>query len=279
MSGPRVGSHPERWTGLAPAPAPAVRFARGGALLNRTLSLLALVPLWWVGARIAAAPELLPGPEAVLAYAWRITWTGDLPAAFAATLARVGVAFAISMAVGSAIGTLAGRSPRLNAAIDPWLIVALNVPVLVVIVLAYIWVGLNEVAAVLAVAIAKIPTVAITVREGARAFDPGLDELAAVYRLPWLHRLRYIALPQLAPYLAAAGRAGLSITWKIVLVVELLGRPNGVGFELNLCFQAFNVTGILAYGLGFSALMLAVEATLLQPWERHANAWRRAGRA
>jgi NitT/TauT family transport system permease protein len=81
-------------------------------------------------------------------------------------------------------------------------------------------------------------------------------------------------LPQLLPYLAAAGRSGLSITWKIVLVVELLGRPNGVGYVLNLYFQNFNVTGILAYGLTFAALMLLVEAVLLQPLERRASGWR-----
>jgi NitT/TauT family transport system permease protein len=44
---------------------------------------------------------------------------------------------------------------------------------------------------------------------------------------------------------------------------------------LNLYFQNFDVTGILAYGLTFAAIMLVVETTLLQPWEKSANAWRR----
>jgi NitT/TauT family transport system permease protein len=78
----------------------------------------------------------------------------------------------------------------------------------------------------------------------------------------------------MAPYLAGAARAGLSVTWKIVLIVELIGRPNGVGFELNLFFQTFEVAGIIAYGLVFSLVMLAVETLLLQRLERRANAWR-----
>jgi NitT/TauT family transport system permease protein len=158
---------------------------------------------------------------------------------------------------------------------NPWLIITLNLPVLVVIILAFIWIGLNEAAAVLAVVIAKIPTVMVTVREGAQALDPGLDEVAVIYRLPQLRRLRRIVLPQLAPYLAAAGRSGLSITWKIVLIVELMGRPNGVGFELNVFFQAFDVAGVLAYGFSFAAIVLLIETAILQPWERHVNAWRR----
>lgn len=245
------------------------------ALRDRALSLAALLVLWWLAARIAAQPRLLPPPHAVLAYLWHGLIAGDMAYNIGITLARVAAAFLLSMAGGTAIGYLAGRSRRFDALTDPWIVIALNLPALVVILLAYVWIGLNEAAALLAVAIVKAPTVIVTVREGARALDPGLEELALAYRLPPLRRLRRIVLPQLAPYLAAAGRSGLAITWKIVLIVELLGRPNGVGFALDLLFQNFDVAGILAYGLGFAAIMLAVETTLLQPWERRANAWRR----
>ena len=59
----------------------------------------------------------------------------------------------------------------------------LNIPALVTIILCYVWFGLNDWAAILAVAINKIPTVIVTVREGARAVDPRLLEVARAYRL------------------------------------------------------------------------------------------------
>ena len=59
-----------------------------------------------------------------------------------------------------------------------------------------------------------------------------------------------------------------------MLVVELLGRSNGVGFELHLNFQLFDVAAILAYTLAFVAVMLAIEFLLVQPLERHATRWR-----
>lgn len=249
---------------------------RAAAARDRTLSVLALLLLWWGAAQLAADPRLLPSPGAVAEAAWRQAASGDMGRDFAATLARVLAAFLLSMLAGTVLGYVAGRSRRADAVMDPWVVILLNLPALVVIVLAYVWVGLNEVAAVLAVAVVKVPTVMVTVREGARALDPALDDLAAVYGLPWTRRLRRVVLPQLAPYLAAAGRSGLAITWKIVLIVELLGRPDGVGFALNLFFQNFDVASILAYGVGFAALMLLIEVAILQPWERRANAWRRA---
>lgn len=248
--------------------------ARFAALRDRVLSVIIFVVVWELAAGYAAAPALLPGPGHVAAFFWHECITGRLPLAFAATLARVTVAFALAMTAGGTLGYLSGAHARLNAWIDPWVVIALNLPVLVVIVLAYIWIGLNDAAAVLAVVIAKAPTVIVTIREGARALDPRLEEMARAFRLPVLRRIRYLIVPQLLPYLAAAGRSGLSITWKIVLLVELLGRPSGVGYALNLFFQNFDVAGILAYGLAFAGLMLLVESAILQPLERRATAWR-----
>jgi NitT/TauT family transport system permease protein len=54
----------------------------------------------------------------------------------------------------------------------------------------------------------------------------------------------------------------------------LLGRPNGVGFEIGIAFQLFDVTRILAYALAFVAVMLVIETFLVQPLERHVSRWR-----
>jgi NitT/TauT family transport system permease protein len=178
------------------------------------------------------------------------------------------------MAAGTAIGILMGRVMLADRLGDPWLVVLLNLPALVIIVLAYVWGGLTEVAAILAVAVNKLPNAVVAIREGARALDPGLDEMAKAFALPRCKILRHVVLPQLAPFVATAARSGLSLIWKIVLVVELLGRPNGVGFEIGIAFQLFDVTRILAYAMAFVAVILAIDTLLVQPLERRASRWR-----
>ena len=167
-----------------------------------------------------------------------------------------------------------GRSPSANLLIEPWIILLLNAPALIMIVLAYIWIGLNEVAAILAVALNKIPNVVVTVREGARAMDPALIEMARVYRFSRRRMLVDVMLPQLLPYIAASARSGLALIWKIVLVVELLGRSNGVGFQISLYFQIFDVTAILGYTVVFVVIMLFIEFVLVEPLEKRAYRWR-----
>jgi NitT/TauT family transport system permease protein len=155
-------------------------------------------------------------------------------------------------------------------------VVFLNLPALVLIVLCYLWIGLNETAAITAVTLNKIPNVVTMVREGARSLDPELSAMARVYRMSRLARLRHVVLPQLAPYVAAAARSGIAVIWKIVLVVEFLGRSNGVGFKIHMYFQLFDVRMVLIYALSFVVVMLVVEAVLLQPWEARVRRWRTA---
>jgi NitT/TauT family transport system permease protein len=200
--------------------------------------------------------------------------SGELFLHLAATLARVFLAFTLAMSAGAAIGLAMGRFRLADRLGDPWLVVLLNLPALVIIVLAYIWGGLTETAAVLAVAINKLPNAVVTVREGARALDPSLDEMGRVFAMSRWQAVRHIVIPQLGPYIAAAARSGLSLVWKIVLVVELLGRPNGVGFQIGVAFQLFDVTRILAYTLAFVAVVLVIELALVQPFEQRATRWR-----
>ena len=222
--------------------------------------------LIWAVLAATLETDLLPTPSAVNGELWRH---------LAATLARVAIAFGVAMLLGVVIGSAMGRSARLNALFDPLLVILLNLPALVTIILMYVWFGLVEMAALLAVIINKVPNVAVTVREGSRSLDDKLEQMAVAYRFNRWQWLREVWLPQMFPYLMAATRGGLALIWKIVLVVELLGRSNGVGFKLHLAFQVFDVATILAYSLAFIAVVQVIELAILQPLERRANRWRR----
>lgn len=261
--------------GTAAAPAGSRGVPRLRRALIPAVSILLLLALWQLAAALAANPRLLPAPAAVLAVMAEETARGDLLWHLGVTLLRVAASFALAMSAGVALGVLLGRVRLADELGQPWLVFFLNLPALVTIVLCYIWIGLTEAAAVLAVALNKIPNVVVTVREGARALDRGLLEMAEVFRVPWGRRLADVILPQLYPYLAAAARSGLALIWKIVLVVELLGRSNGVGFQLGVYFQLFDVAGILAYALAFIAIVQLIEWGILQPLERRVSRWRR----
>ena len=200
---------------------------------------------------------------------------GELWGNIAITLFRVAFSFVVAMFIGSAIGILLGRFQMADRFFDTWVILFLNLPALVIIVLCYVWFGRTEVAAITAVAINKIPNVAVTMREGARSLSRDLAEMAHMYRFGWWRTLRHVTLPQLAPFFPPSSRTGLSLVWKIVLVVELFGRSNGVGFQLGIYFQLFDVSMILAYALAFIIVVQIIEFGDPAALIARVNRWRR----
>jgi NitT/TauT family transport system permease protein len=67
----------------------------------------------------------------------------------------------------------------------------------------------------------------------------------------------------------------LALIWKIILVVELLGRSNGMGYQLHLFFQLFDVASLLAYTVAFVAVIQLIEVLILKPLDKKAQRWRR----
>ena len=243
-------------------------------IVLRAASLALFLATWEIVARWAGA-KTLPTIEAVAAALFDELARGELLHHLGVTLARVCVAFVVAMAIGGALGLAMARWRVFDLLLDGWVVLLLNLPALVIAVLAYVWFGLTEAAAIGAVAVNKLPLVAMTMREGGRSLAGDLSEMATVFRLGRWRRFRHVVVPQLAPFVLVATRSGLSLIWKIVLVVELLGRSDGVGFKLQLYFQLFDVPHILAYAFAFAAIVQAIEWGLLQPLERRVGRWRR----
>jgi len=239
----------------------------------RILSVLVLLCIWELLA-LELESKALPSPRIVLRAFWEELTNGELLFHLGKTLTRVAISFILAMLVGVAFGILMGSSKHWDRPLDFLVILGLNIPALVTTILCYIWFGLTETAAIIAVTINKIPMVTITIREGARAIDKQLLQVASVYHLSWRDTFFSVYLPQLYPYLFASARNGLSLIWKIVLVVELLGRSDGIGFQLASFFHFFDIAHILAYTFAFILVIFAIEALLFRPIASHLDRWR-----
>ena len=238
------------------------------------LSLAAFLALWQILA-VYVHSNTLPAPLVVARVFWLACVSGQLPLHLGITLLRLMVSFTIAMFLGCAIGILLGRNKQADAFFDNWLVIFLNVPALVTIILCYVWFGLIESAAILAVVINKLPNVIVTIREGTRILDQDLLDMARSFKFSQRKILAHVIWPQLHPFVMAATRSGLALIWKIILVVELLGRSNGMGYQLHLFFQLFDVASILAYTIAFVAVIQLLEWLVLKPLDTKSQQWRR----
>jgi len=246
-------------------------------LANKALATLSFVLLIaiWQGLALYINNNTLPTPVVVMQVFWQEIESGQLPHHLGVTLLRLIASFSIAMFLGCAIGIILGRNKKLDAFFDNWLVIFLNIPALVTIILCYVWFGLIESSAILAVVINKLPNVIVTIREGTKALDKDLLEMARCYHFSKKKTFLHVIWPQLHPFVMAATRSGLALIWKIILVVELLGRSDGMGYQIHLFFQLFDVASILAYTFAFIAVIQSIELLILKPLDKKALRWKR----
>ena len=125
----------------------------------------------------------------------------------AVTIERVVLGFALAFVVALAAGIAMGRNAFAAAFLEPAVLLGLTIPGLVWALLCVIWFGVALTAPVVAIALSAAPALVLNVVQGMRAVDPGLIEMAHVFRFDRLTRLRRLWLPSLAPFLLSGGAA------------------------------------------------------------------------
>jgi NitT/TauT family transport system permease protein len=81
-------------------------------------------------------------------------------------------------------------------------------------------------------------------------------------------------IPHLAPYIFNAIRFGFSIAWKVTVLTEVFASNEGIGFEMRVATQVFQLDKFLAWALAFFAFALVLEKVVLQYFERRFFRWR-----
>ncbi len=242
-------------------------------LQTKLLSICAFIIIWQA-LSIILASQVFPSSVDIGIKLFEHLSAGELLDDLKITLIRVAITFFITMIIGVFIGIIMGTSKKIDDIFDFLLVLGLNIPALVVIVICYIWFGLTDFAALLAVIINKVPIVIVNIREGTRAIESKYMDLTKVYRIPKKQVFFKVFLPQIYPYIMASARLSLSLIWKIVLVVELLGRSDGIGFKISMFFQFFDITSILAYSLAFIFIVMFIEMAILKPLENKMLKWK-----
>jgi NitT/TauT family transport system permease protein len=243
--------------------------------LIKALSVLVLIGLWFLGAAVLP-PSIMPAPATVAEVLWDEMGAGEIWGDVAITLARIALAFCVAMSIAAVLGFAMGLSRMAEHFLDIWVIGCMTLPSLVLILTIYLVVGLNERAAVLASAIPVVPFLTINIWTGIKGIDQRLIDMSKAYHATRWRIIRSVVAPQLAPILFASTRFGLGLIWKLVLFVELIGRPNGIGYRIEFYYQTFNMSEILAYALLFMLIMLFIEIVLLGGLERRLFKWRPA---
>ncbi|UHH24786.1 ABC transporter permease [Halobacterium noricense] len=241
-----------------------------------TVSLLLFLLAWEVGSQLILQ-SLLPGVVPVGERMVAIVASGAFFSHLLDTLRRVAVGFLLAYGVSVPLGIAMGFDERFEYFFDIPILIGISVPGLAVAVIAIIWFGLSEMAAFVSVFILATPMIVFNFWQGAKSIDENLLRMGDSFELSRTAKVRHIVLPSLLPQLLAAARFGLAMSWKIVVIVELLGLTSGIGYMINNQFQLYSITGVLAWTLTFTLVMMTIEFGVLKNVERRVTQWRGTG--
>ncbi|WP_322516112.1 ABC transporter permease subunit [Rhodopseudomonas palustris] len=239
----------------------------------KVVSLVVAVIVWGL-LSLTLPPEIFPGPVETAKVLWAEIAGGRVETDVAMTMLRVVGGLVLALLLGVPVGVLMGLNRRAEAVLDVWVMIGLTVPSLCYAIMAFMWFGLNEGAAIIAIAVTAAPSITINIWEGVKNVDTKLVAMARIFEASRPTIVRRVLLPQIYPYVMASARFGLGIIWKITVLVELIGRPNGVGFKLFYWYQLADMRQVLAWTLLFTIIMLLIELVILKPIERRIFAWR-----
>lgn len=190
------------------------------------------------------------------------------------TLLRVMVTFICAAVVGSVIGILMGLNRRIEAFFLPLVAIALAIPDPIYIIFAMLIIGTGEFSGVVALTLAVSPYVINFVRASVAARDRSLDEMAKIYRLPPWTAFREAILPQLVPAVLTATRFSFALSWKLIVIIEALGRSDGIGAGIVRAFRFLRMDEVFALAIIFVIVMQVLERQVLARIEGRLLRWR-----
>jgi NitT/TauT family transport system permease protein len=80
---------------------------------------------------------------------------------------------------------------------------------------------------------------------------------------------------QIAPALIVAARTCFAFSWKIVVLIEALSQPEGIGSQIYYSFRLLRSADMIALALIFIVLMRIVESVAFGFAERRLMGWSR----
>ena len=190
------------------------------------------------------------------------------------TIFRIFLAVAISMLIGVPIGIAMGANSDSLGFFRFYLLVLLTVPSVMWAFLGVTWFGLTEyLVPLFATVLALLPYVMINIWKGTEAVDKKLIEMGTVFDFSSLAVWRQIYIPHLMPYLFSTTRMVFSLSWRIVITVELFGTQAGLGFVINGYYLSQQNDMLLAWSIPVFLLMFGLER-LIQRIETQKLGWR-----
>lgn len=232
-------------------------------LMLRAWLPIVLIAAWWVAS--ASSSSLYFPPLKEILETFRADWLfARVGSDLAPSLMRFGLGFLIAAVLGIVLGTVIGLNPTVRRATRPIVQFLRSIPPPALLPIALLFFGIDSSMNIAIIVIGAVWPTLLNTEDGVRSVDPQLRNLAKSYRLSRMQQLFFVTLPSASPQIFAGLRTTLQLSIVLIVVSEMIGAVNGVGFYVINAQQSFAINetwaGTIVLGLiGYFATLVFIQ--------------------
>ena len=244
-------------------------------VLVRAITIPVIILIIWQLAGVfgLVSKTVLPTPLDIFLAFQELIKTGELFGHLSISVFRAAAGFFIGGGLGIILGTIVGFSTRSEQYLDPSVQMLRSVPHLAVAPLFVLWFGFGETSKVLLIADGAFFPLYVNAFLGIRGVDSKLFDVARVLEFSKRKLITKLILPSALPNLLLGARLSLGVAWVSLVVAELMGSTEGIGYMIMDARQ-FSNTDIVFVGIIIFAFVGKFSDSLVRLLEAKFLRWR-----
>jgi NitT/TauT family transport system permease protein len=222
--------------------------------------ILALLVLWQVLVGLGVAPAFIVStPLRLTGTLTTLLSSADTWQAVRVTLTELMIGLVAGAIIGTILGTLFARVPLLDAVFKPITLAFYTLPRIALLPLFVAWFGLGMGSKIAVVFIHATVLFLLGAHAAVSNINQKHVNAVTLFGANAIQRLRLVYLPSSLPYLVTSARQALGLATGSLIVAETSASLAGMGFQIGLNVARFDMTGVLAWVILASLLVLALD--------------------
>ena len=237
-------------------------------------AVLIVVALWeFIWIRQWVSPLFFSGPSAIAEQFWRLLTEETLVEDILFSGKNFVLGLSAATIAGVVLGVVIGWYRRIRLIFDPFLNALYATPRIAMIPLIIIWFGIDWKAKVFIVFMSAFFPILVNTVSGVRSLDTDLLRAARAYCASDWQIFKTVAIPGAVPFILTGIRQGVALGLIGVVIGEMFGGSEGVGFLVAYGGQTFQ-TDTVFVGVILIATAGMLLTFLTERLERRFSRWR-----
>lgn len=174
----------------------------------------------------------LPSPESTYKALLRISKRAGFWQTIFNTFSKIAKGFLLALIAGTILSVISAFVKIIDVLVSPFMRLLKTVPVASFIILALLWVKSDKLSVLISFVMVT-PVVYINILQSFDNVDNNLLEMADIFNVSLLRKLRFIYVPALVSGFMSACKIGLGFCFKAGIAAEIIGLPfQSIGSEL-----------------------------------------------